>query len=511
VNGSEDAGTYRIENQQPVLGQVVGDHNTIQQHFYAASDSLSSPPSVPAWNVPFSHNPFFTGREEILGQIRARFQTDQVTALSQPQAMSGLGGIGKTQIALEYAHRYRHDYQAVLWTRADSREALISGYVAIARLLDLPQKDEQDQALVVQAVLRWLAAQVGWLLILDSVDELVLVREFLPTAFDGHILLTTRAQAMGSLAYRLEVDTMEGEVGALLLVRRAGLVAHDASLEAASPADLILAREITEELGGLPLALDQAGAYLEETQCGLARYLQLYRTRRATFLQRRGGVIPDHPEPVATTWSLSFEKVEQRSPAAADLLRLCAFLHYDAIPEEIITQGAPHLGSWLAPMKEDPVLFDETIAIVGAYSLIRRQSGSRTLSIHRLVQAVLRDAMDEEIAQHWANCTVQAVNQVFPDGEFDTWPQCERLLPHALACVRLIEQAPIASQEAARLLNQTGGYLTQRGRYAEAEPIVQRTLTMCEQVLGANHPLTACSLGNLAGLYHEQGKYGRSA
>ena len=421
--------------------------------------------------------------------------------------MSGLGGIGKTQIAIEYAHRYRHDYQAVLWSRADSREALVSGYVAIAHLLDLPRKDEQDQALVVQAVLCWLTAQVGWLLILDSADELALVCEFLPTAFDGHVLLTTRAQAMGGLAYRLEVDTMDGEIGALLLVRRAGLIAHDALLEAISPADLALSREITEELGGLPLALDQAGAYLEETQCGLARYLQLYRTRRATLLQRRGGVILDHPEPVATTWSLSFEKVEQRSPAAADLLRLCAFLHYDAIPEEIITQGAPRLGSWLAPMKEGPLLFDETIAIVGAYSLIRRQPGTRTLSIHRLVQAVLRDAMNEEIAQQWANCAVQAVNQVFPDGEFDTWPRCERLLPHALACVRLIEQAQIASQEAARLLNHIGGYLTQRGRYAEAEPIVQRTLTMCEQVLGANHPLTACSLGNLAGLYQEQGKY----
>ena len=212
MNGSEDAGIYRIENQQPVWGQVVGDHNTIQQHYYAASDSLSSTPPAPLWNVPFSPNPFFTGREEILGQIRARFQTDQVAALSQPQAMSGLGGIGKTQIALEYAHRYRHNYQAVLWTRGDSREALISGYAAIARLLDLPQKDEQDQAFVVRAVLRWLTAQAGWLLILDSADELVLVREFLPTAFDGHVLLTTRAQAMGGLAYRLEVDTMDGEV-----------------------------------------------------------------------------------------------------------------------------------------------------------------------------------------------------------------------------------------------------------------------------------------------------------
>jgi tetratricopeptide (TPR) repeat protein len=507
MNNPGDAGNIRVENQQPVQGQIIGDHNVTYQHFYQTSSSIPTASSVPVWNVPFSHNPFFTGREEILARIRARFQTDQVTALSQPQAMSGLGGIGKTQIAIEYAHHYRHNYQAVLWTRADSREALIAGYAAIAQLLNLPQKDEQDQAFVMQAVLRWLTSQAGWLLILDSADDLTTIREFLPTAFDGHVLLTTRAQAIGGLASRLEVDTMDGEVGALLLVRRTGLVTHDAPLEAALPADLALAREITEELGGLPLALDQAGAYVEEAQCGLARYLQLYRLRRTTLLQRRGGVVPDHPEPVATTWSLSFEKIEQRNPAAADLLRLCAFLHFDAIPEEVVIQGAPHLGPRLSPLKEDPLLFDEIIAILGAYSLIRRESGPKTLSIHRLVQAVLRDTMDKRAAQQWANRTVQAVNHVFPDGDFDTWPRCERLLPHALACVRLIEQEQIASQEAARLLNQTGGYLTQRGRYAEAEPIVQRTLAMCEQVLGRDHPMTACSIGNLAALYHEQGKF----
>ena len=97
---------------------------------------------------------------------------------------------------------------------------------------------------------------------------------------------------------------------------------------------------ISQELGGLPLALDQAGAYIEETQCSLADYLQFYRTQRADLLKARGGLVLDHPEPVATTWSLSFAQVEQRSAAAADLLRVCAFLHPDAIPEEIITEGA---------------------------------------------------------------------------------------------------------------------------------------------------------------------------
>jgi tetratricopeptide (TPR) repeat protein len=140
------------------------------------------------------------------------------TALSQAQAISGLGGIGKTQIALEYAYRYARDYQAVLWTLADTRESLISGYTTLAELLDLPQKSEQDLTIIIKAVKTWLQTHGSWLLILDNADELTLVREFLPPTFAGHILLTTRAQAMGRLAQRLEVETMEPDIGALFLL-----------------------------------------------------------------------------------------------------------------------------------------------------------------------------------------------------------------------------------------------------------------------------------------------------
>ena len=138
MSDQEGAGKYRVENQQPVQGQVIGDNNVVHQYFDSASNSPLLAPPLRAWNVPYSCNPFFTGREAILAQIRDCFQTGHAAALSQPQAMNGLGGIGKTQIAIEYAHRYRHDYQAVLWARADTREALISGYVAIAHLLNLP-------------------------------------------------------------------------------------------------------------------------------------------------------------------------------------------------------------------------------------------------------------------------------------------------------------------------------------------------------------------------------------
>ncbi|WP_220200274.1 hypothetical protein [Ktedonospora formicarum] len=222
---------------------------------------------------------------------------------------------------------------------------------------------------------------------------------------------------------------MDIDIGTLFLLHRVGLIPIDALLETALPSDIKICREITKELGGLPLALDQAGAYIERTQCSLSQYLHIYSTHRFALLESPGSLGSDHPESVAKTWSLSFEVVEQRSSGAADLLRLCAYLSPDAIPEEIITQGAIYLGSNLAPVAKDLLLLNDAIAILDAYSLIHRRNDM--LTIHRLVQAVLKEGMNESQQRRWAKRAVQAVNNSFPEVETTTWFRCEPLLPHA--------------------------------------------------------------------------------
>src|SRR6266487_546589 len=315
----------------------------------------------PVWNVPYSRNSFFIGRDEIITRLHEQLKAGQVTALSQPQALTGLGGIGKTQIAVEYAYRYHQDYQVVLWAHAESTEALTSSYVTIATLLNLPEHEAQEQEITVQAVKVWLQRHSKWLLILDNADDLSLVPAFLPPSLGGHLLLTTRAYAVGRLASRLEVDTLPPEQGALFLLRRASLMAPDATLEQISPKPRDLAMQVSQELGGLPLALDQAGAYLEATGTSLAAYQQIYQRHRTALLAQHRAEGADHPEPVASTWSLSFARVEETNPAAADLLRLCAYLAPDAIPEEILTRGAEHLGPVLGPVISDDFLLGQAI------------------------------------------------------------------------------------------------------------------------------------------------------
>src|SRR5262249_17386892 len=152
-----------------------------------------------------------------LALVHQHLQAGQAMAHVLPQAISGLGGIGKTQLALEYAYRYRSDYQVVLWARAESREALASSYIALASLLRLPECKAREQDIIVQAVKTWLQVSHGWLLILDNADELALLPDFLPASMGGHLLLTTRAAAAGRLANLLSVETLPPELGALFL------------------------------------------------------------------------------------------------------------------------------------------------------------------------------------------------------------------------------------------------------------------------------------------------------
>ncbi len=464
-----------------------------------ASVGENENPVAQLWNIPYERNPFFTGRETVLQEMR------DALLRRKSAAFSGLGGIGKTQVAIEYAYRYREEYQGILWVRASEEVELVSGFLEIARLLKLPISEEKDESLVIAAVKQWLVRHKDWLLILDNADEIGMVREYVPVTHQGNILLTTRAQATG-IYQRIEIKKMEPIEGALFLLRRAKLIPEQVGLDGVSEEEFGLAEKISQDMDGLPLALDQAGAFIEETPSSLAEYLDLYQQAGATLLEERGELAIDHPS-VSITFSLAFEKVLERNLAAADLIIVCAFLAPDRIPEEIFTSCGKELGENLGESVDKPLDFVKAIGEAGRFSLIYRNATHKTFDIHRLVQSVLRADMGEDNCRIWAERTVGAVTEVFPNAEYGNWQFCDRILSHGIVGINWIRQYQLESEKAALLLARTGYYLNERGRYSEAEPLYQQALEMRKRLLGDEHPDVALSLNNLAGLYDSQGRY----
>lgn len=453
------------------------------------------------WNVPHDRNPVFTGRTEVLDALRAGL------VASGKQALSGLGGIGKTQIAAEYAHQYRHEYKAVLWAFADSAQSLSTSFIQIAKLLNLPVQDLPDQGVIVGAVKRWLEQNEGWLLILDNLDPPGIALGFLPQQPRGHLLLTSRAQAFAVLSITKKIDVIELPVNAAreFLLKRTG---RDESTENAGEVDAL-----TKELGYFPLALEQAGAFIHENQTSFANYLKSFHKRRLALLEQQVPVIGGYKETVATTWAINFAEVE-KSPASAGLLSLSAFLSPAMIPLELLDVGKGELGEPLASklqaVDEDPVLLDELLKPLADYSLIRRNIATRSYSIHPLVQEVIRDNMDKDTQSFWAERAVRMVGAAFPEPEFKNWPACERLLSHALLCARYVTTFDFEFAAAANLVRNAGYYLHQRAQYGAAEPLYQHALAIREKVLGQDHPDTADSFNKLGWLYRDEGKYAKA-
>ncbi|HET8840252.1 MAG TPA: FxSxx-COOH system tetratricopeptide repeat protein, partial [Ktedonobacteraceae bacterium] len=513
---------------------------------------------TPHWGIPLRRNPFFTGRQEMLERLQAYLSTEEVVALTQTYALHGLGGIGKTQLAVEYAYRYALQYQAVFWIAAETLDQIHVSLIKIAQILQLPEYNDQDQQRVISAVQRWLSTHNGWLLIWDNVEDLDLLARFLPTTREGTILITTRGQALGTLAQGVDLGPMPQEEGVLLLLRRAKRLSPQSDPEQIhlfgerQPAELQAALEVAKEMGGLPLALDQAGAYIEETGCSISDYLHLYQRQSSWLLNRRGGANTNHPHSVVSTLRIASQRIANLHPGAFELLCGCALLAPDAIPEEFFVEGASLLGPVLGPVAADPAQLDLALAALRSLSLLTRDAQIHTLSVHRLVQAVLREQLSPEDHQRWAGRLLAMMSQFFPSDETaipNYWQRCERLLPHALRCISLSEEYPSDELACITLMNQVATYLskqvhdteaidlferalrrgeqapgnldaqrvaslhgladsfTQQGKIAEAEPLYQQALHLSEQLLSETHPEVAAILTGLATLRHMQGKY----
>jgi len=438
----------------------------------------------PVWNLPH-RNPHFTGREELIGRLHGNLTAGAPTALTQTAAIHGLGGVGKTQLAIEYAYRCQDDYDVGWWLRAEDPLLLAGDCVALARALQLDEQDAREQAVVIAAVRRWLEEHGRWLLVYDNAEDPKVVRDALPRAPTGHVLITSRNPAWGGIARPLPLDRWPRAESVRFLGERRG------------EADERAADRVADALGDLPLALEQAAAYCEQTGTTLAAYADLLQQGYGRELWQEPR---DLERTVAAVWELSFAKVAADSPAAAALLKLCAFLAPDDIPLDALRAGAARLPEPLPAVAGRPVAFDTAVGALLRYSLARRDGGM--LSIHRLVQAVTRDRLAAEEQGRWAECAATLMNDAlpgFPHNAFDAGIAAlyDRLQPHALAAAEHAEAGGVALAAAVRLLNQLGFYRRMRADLAPARAAYQRALAIGEKAFGPDHPDVATCVNNL--------------
>jgi hypothetical protein len=380
--------------------------------------------------------------------------------------LCGLGGAGKTSAALAYAHRHLAEVRAAWQLAAENPTVLEAGFGELAA--QLGARDVLDTRNPVASVHGILASFPGeWLMIFDNVPERESVQAFLPPAGRGRVLITSQS-AQWPASQRLEVNVLPAETAAAFLVSRTG----DPDQKAAA--------ELADELGGLPLALEQAAAFMQATGDGLAAYLELFRQRRPDMLTR--GEAAGYSKTVATTWALAFGQLGQATTSAAGLLRLLAFCAPEAVPLRLLLRVRPgvsgHLGPEvapvLAPLLEDPLAVRDAVVALRRYSLVT-PAGDGSVSVHRLVQAVTADQMAAEAAAQWQEAAAAVIEAAIPS-DVDlpaAWPACAALLPHARAALS------DHSAGMARISN----YLGERGDYAAARDLLEEVSTRSPQTL----------------------------
>ena len=454
------------------------------------------PGVFPESNIPHPRNPNFTGRAKLLRDLREALDGEKSAALTQ--AIHGLGGVGKTQLAIEYAYRYANHYSLIWWVRSETPESLNADWEALARRMNLvSQEDRPEQSQVIEIVRGALEQRTEWLLVFDNAPDPNAIESYIPHGSAGHLVVTSRYSAWGRLARPLPVRVWQSRESVEFLLRRT------------RQEDEAAAGQLAKELGYLPLALEQAAAYVEHAGRSLAGYLGLFRERKLALFQP-GTSGSDETVTVATTWDISFEQARKDSSAAVDLLRLCAFLGPDDIPMKVIVEGIEHIPQSLSAALQDPLELDKAIIALRNYSLVEvaePEPDDRRLSIHRLVQAVTFDRLSEEEQKAWAEAAVGVVNKAFPTeaGDVRNWPLCARLGTHAVQAAKHAEKLQVGMESTSRLLNELGAYCQGRAELDQAKDYFERALAIDEKVHGPEHPNVAISAGNIGKILRARG------
>ncbi|MFB8026379.1 MULTISPECIES: FxSxx-COOH system tetratricopeptide repeat protein [unclassified Streptomyces] len=408
----------------PTTPPVDTEQDRVDAHTLATAPELrfvrTGQPKIMG-NVP-PKNPNFTGREILLEAVERQLREDETTAVL-PHALHGMGGVGKSQIAVEYVYRHSGEFNVIWWIPAEQENLILGALADLARSLGLEVGPQANAAVpAVREALRTGKPFDNWLLVFDNAEDIEVVRTYFPNGGPGKIIVTSRNREWERVATPLSVDVFDRDESISLLQRRArGLSSGDADRLAAA-------------LGDLPLAVEQAGAWHAATGMPVDEYLNLLEERRPEILDLDPS--PDYPLPVAAVWDISLGRLSQDNPAARQLLEICACMAPEPIPLNLFRGGRNvQVTPELDPVLRDPLLLARATRDLSKLSLVRLDHKTSTLQMHRLMQNVIVARMDPEERTRMTRAAHLLLTTAKPGAPAspDQWPAYQAILPHVIA------------------------------------------------------------------------------
>ena len=442
------------------------------------------PGSLPrVWNLP-ARNAGFTGRDGLLVAVRDRLLGGEQAVV---QALQGMGGVGKTQLAIEYAYRFSGAYELGWWVNAEQGGLIGDQFAALGAALGCVQPGAGTEE-VRAAVLADLRQRGRWLLVFDNAEKPADITGWLPGGA-GHVLITSRERTWAEVAAPVEVDVLARDESVALLHHRVpGLGTDDAG-------------RLASQLGDLPLAVVQAGGFMAETGMSAVQYLDLLATRAGQLLDE---AIPgSYPQSLAAATGLIADRLADDDPAAAQLAGVCAFLAPEPVPLDLFTSVPGDLPGELAARAADPLAWQQTLRRLAWQSLARIDQ--RGLVMHRLTQAIVRDRLPAQEAAAARACAEAMLAAADPGdaGNPVTWPRWAQLMPHLLA-------ADLAATDNPGLRSMAGdacGYLLARGDPRAAHDLATDLRQHWRHRFGDDHADTQAAALYLARTLHAMGRY----